>query len=93
MIARNLLTEPWQKERLRAFFGGEPVHQLATHLVAQRGICLVPEDRKTEGLMLPMSVRDKGPLFIIYPFDESEDLRSERYYSRSAWQLKHLEVE
>ena len=26
-------------------FGGEPVHQLATHLVAQRGICLVPEHR------------------------------------------------
>ncbi|KAB2895736.1 MAG: ABC transporter ATP-binding protein [Burkholderiaceae bacterium] len=26
-------------------FGGEPVHRLATHLVAQRGICLVPEHR------------------------------------------------
>ena len=26
-------------------FSGEPVHQLATHLVAQRGICLVPEHR------------------------------------------------
>ena len=26
-------------------FDGEPVHQLATHLVAQRGICLVPEHR------------------------------------------------
>ncbi len=27
VIAKNLLTEPWQKERLRAFFGSEPVHQ------------------------------------------------------------------
>ena len=26
-------------------FTGEPVHRLATHLVAQRGICLVPEHR------------------------------------------------
>ncbi|ASI69751.1 ABC transporter ATP-binding protein [Diaphorobacter nitroreducens] len=26
-------------------FSGEPMHQLATHLVAQRGICLVPEHR------------------------------------------------
>ncbi|MBO9678719.1 MAG: ABC transporter ATP-binding protein [Acidovorax sp.] len=26
-------------------FGGEAVHRLATHLVAQRGICLVPEHR------------------------------------------------
>lgn len=40
----------------------------------------------------PMRVRDKGPLFIIYPFDDSADLRSERYYSRSAWQLRRLEV-
>ena len=41
----------------------------------------------------PMLVRDKGPLFIIYPFDSDESLRSERYYSRSAWQLKVIEVE
>ena len=40
----------------------------------------------------PMSLRDKGPLFIIYPYDESADLRSERFYSRSAWQLRTLEV-
>ncbi len=40
----------------------------------------------------PMRVRDKGPLFIVYPFDDSADLRSERYYSRSAWQLRRLEV-
>lgn len=40
----------------------------------------------------PMPVREKGPLFIIYPFDADERLRSERYYSRSAWQLRTLEV-
>ena len=40
----------------------------------------------------PMPLRDKGPLFIIYPYDSSEDLRSERYYSRSAWQLRKLVV-
>lgn len=40
----------------------------------------------------PMPVREKGPLFIIYPYDDSADLRSERYYSRSAWQLRRLEV-
>jgi hypothetical protein len=40
----------------------------------------------------PMPVREKGPLFIIYPFDSSAELRSERYYSRSAWQLRTLEV-
>ncbi|HLO94841.1 MAG TPA: molybdopterin-dependent oxidoreductase [Burkholderiaceae bacterium] len=40
----------------------------------------------------PMSVRDKGPLFIIYPFDEDRRLRSSLYYSRCAWQLKALEI-
>jgi hypothetical protein len=40
----------------------------------------------------PMAVRDKGPLFIIYPYDDSADLRSERYYSRSAWQLRKIDV-
>ena len=41
----------------------------------------------------PMAVRDKGPLFIIYPFDSSAQLRTTVYYSRSAWQLKTLEVQ
>ncbi len=40
----------------------------------------------------PMPVRDRGPLFIVYPFDSDEVLRTERYYSRSAWQLKTLDV-
>ena len=41
----------------------------------------------------PMPVRDKGPLFIVYPYDSQPELRSELYYSRSAWQLKSLQVE
>jgi hypothetical protein len=40
----------------------------------------------------PMPVRDKGPLFVIYPFDSKPELRNAVYYSRSAWQLKALEV-
>lgn len=40
----------------------------------------------------PMAVRDKGPLFLIYPFDDRPDLRSAVYYSRSAWQLQTIEV-
>jgi hypothetical protein len=41
----------------------------------------------------PMLVRDKGPLFIIYPFDSSPELRNTVYYSRSAWQLKTIDVQ
>jgi hypothetical protein len=41
---------------------------------------------------LPMTVREKGPLFMIYPFDSVPALRSARYYSRSVWQLISIEV-
>ena len=39
-----------------------------------------------------MSVRDKGPLWIIYPFDDNETYKSEEYYSRSIWQLDRIEI-
>jgi len=34
-----------------------------------------------------MSLRNKGPLWVIYPWDENPDLQLEEYYSRSIWQL------
>lgn len=40
----------------------------------------------------PMAVRDKGPLFIIYPFHAHPELRNAVYYSRCAWQLQSIEV-
>lgn len=40
----------------------------------------------------PMLVRDKGPLFVIYPFDALPELRNSVYYSRAAWQLRAIEV-
>ena len=39
-----------------------------------------------------MPVRDKGPLFIIYPYDSDPELKSQTYYSRSAWQVARLVV-
>ena len=41
----------------------------------------------------PMAVRDKGPLFVVYPFDDSAALRSSVYYERSIWQLKALDIQ
>jgi hypothetical protein len=41
----------------------------------------------------PMPVRAKGPLFIVYPFDAKPELKSNKYYERSIWQLKAIEVE
>jgi hypothetical protein len=40
----------------------------------------------------PMAVRDKGPLFVIYPFDSRPELKGAVYYSRSAWQLRKIDV-
>lgn len=40
----------------------------------------------------PMSVRDKGPLWVVYPYDANEDYRTEVVYSRSIWQLDRIEV-
>lgn len=40
----------------------------------------------------PMSVRQKGPLFLIYPFDLDPTLYNEKYFSRSVWQIKDIEV-
>lgn len=41
----------------------------------------------------PMPVREKGPLFIIYPFDSKAELKAETFYNRSAWQLHQLRVQ
>jgi hypothetical protein len=40
----------------------------------------------------PIAVREKGPLFMIYPFDQHDALRKALYYSRSVWQLKTIDV-
>lgn len=37
-----------------------------------------------------MTVRNKGPLWIIFPFDDQPGLKSERFYSKSVWQLKAI---
>jgi len=44
-----------------------------------------------DGKAIP--VRERGPLFVIYPFDSASQLRSTRYYERSIWQLKSMRIE
>jgi hypothetical protein len=45
---------------------------------------------KRDGEYMP--VRDKGPLFIVYPYDANPELRSQKFYSRSVWQVARLVV-
>lgn len=40
-----------------------------------------------------LSIREKGPLFIVYPYDSKPELKAQVYLDRSAWQLKSLTIE
>lgn len=39
-----------------------------------------------------MSVRDKGPFWVVYPYDSDPKYRTETHFSRSVWQLNRLKV-
>ena len=40
----------------------------------------------------PLTVRDKGPLIVIYPFDQHPELNSQVYLNRSVWQVYAIEI-
>ncbi len=55
-------------------------------------------DAKEDGPMLAylmdgktMSVREKGPLWLIYPFDDNAEYRNEEVYAHSIWQIARIE--
>jgi Uncharacterized protein conserved in bacteria len=39
-----------------------------------------------------MPVKDKGPLFVIYPFDSMPELKSQTYYGRAVWQVAKIVI-
>ena len=45
---------------------------------------------RRDGQLMP--VHDKGPLFVIYPFDSRSDLRHQMFYCRSVWQVHRIDV-
>jgi hypothetical protein len=58
------------------------------------------EDFLTKGVILAMksngqmlSVRDRGPLWVMYPFDQNAELRDKQHQRRSIWQLVSITVE
>lgn len=100
---------PWEKEPirfsgplLRDVLGqlkatGTRIH--ATALNDYRIHIPVEDTQRFDVLMAlrmngePMPVRTRGPLFIVYPFDAEPELRSVKYYERSIWQLRALDIE
>ena len=39
----------------------------------------------------PMTLRDKGPLWLVYPYDADPRFRTEIVYANSIWQLARIE--
>lgn len=57
-------------------------------------------DAKKYGVILarqmdgkPLAVRDKGPLFVMYPFAQFPEIKTSVYFSRCIWQLQSITVE
>ena len=74
-------------DRVLAYALNDYVTELPVSDFATYGVLLA---LKRNGEYMP--VRDKGPLFIVYPFDSRPELKHQRFYSRSAWQLARLDV-
>ena len=41
---------------------------------------------------MSMTVRDKGPLWLVYPYDSNPAYNTSQYHARSIWQLDRIEV-
>ena len=41
----------------------------------------------------PMSVRERGPIWVIYPWSGDPALQNEVFYARSIWQLRSIQVQ
>ena len=63
-------------------------------------VAVIPMDDLRFGPLIALRVdgqelklRDKGPLWIVYPRDDYRDLKNVRYDSRWVWQLNRLHIE
>lgn len=63
-------------------------------------VVTMPSDLLTESVPIVayerngalMSIRDKGPYWLIFPFDDSEVFTTDAMLSRSIWQLFRIEI-
>ena len=83
---------------LLAAVGGSG-HTLRATALNDYRVEIPAEDWLQHGAMLayllddkPMPVREKGPLVIVYPFDDKREVRTAVHYSRAIWQLRSLEL-
>ena len=46
---------------------------------------------RQNGAIMPVS--DKGPVFLVFPFDSRPELQHQTYYSRAVWQIAEINVQ
>ncbi|KQR30052.1 hypothetical protein ASF91_14585 [Rhizobium sp. Leaf155] len=46
---------------------------------------------RQNGTIMPVS--DKGPVFLVFPFDSRPELQHQTYYSRAVWQIAEINVQ
>lgn len=79
----------------------EPAGDTVTALALNDYSAELPvSDFREMGLLLaykldgePMSVREKGPLWIVFPYEDIPEDQQNSYQARSVWQLKRLTFE
>lgn len=108
-VSHIATTTPWQKgvvsfagPSLKTLLNAVGAHGQTLRMVALDDYTVqIPVDdavqfnpvlsRRMNGVAL--KVRDRGPLFLIYPFDDRPALKNELYYNRSIWHLARIVVE
>lgn len=91
-------TGPLMRDVLKAAGAGEPALLRAVALNDYRVEIPATDPQAFDMIVArlldgkPMAVRDKGPLFVMYPFDAQPELRTAVFFSRCIWQLRAIEV-
>lgn len=105
-LAEVLTSTPWTSGQV-AFQGVPLIHltgnsgarELTAIALNDYSVSLPVNDIERYGVILatrmsgkPMAIRDKGPLWIIYPLDGYPELNNQRVHARMVWQVRVLEA-
>jgi hypothetical protein len=107
--ARLSTSTPWTKGvqefvgvPLRALLDavGAQGHQVQATAINEYRSVIPLEDAVRDNALIayrlngqPMPVREKGPLWLVFPYDSSPRMRTDAMLGRSIWQLKTLQVD
>jgi hypothetical protein len=107
--ARIVTTTPWHDGRvtfegvpMARFLEAVGAHGTSAHVQALNDFSIdIPLSDLTrfEAIMAfktdgnYMEIADKGPLFIVFPYDDVEEVRNAQFHARSVWQIHSIEIE